>query len=444
MNATPYAVRTRRLCALALLLTLIVTESIQAQDAPNDTLTLDEVIGEVLHRNDRLAAARYMEEAAGRNASAQGVWDDPMLMLGLQNAPTNFDLEMDPMTMKMIGLSQTIPYSGYNGLLRQSAQADARAATEQRRAAEIDLVAAARTAYYDVYFLQRSVSDLEIQHEILGQIAASTTARLRSNQAGQDEVLTAQADIWRIESTLRSTWQEFDAALFRLNSLRGSAVDTPVVLAAVPHATLPDSAAAWIMAAEENYPPLRQLQEVAESYAFSAQASRRMAWPMLSVEAAYGFRSGVDLDPMGMEEKRDNMISLQANISLPIFSRGKQRAMAGSMEAMRRSTEAESTQLRRDIHAELNTLHQRARRLQESVYAYRNQIIPATEDAYRTALAGYTANRTSFTALSNYTLALYRDRITANQLENELARTLTEAERYVRGTAEWTRTVVER
>lgn len=398
-------------------------------------MTLDEVIAEVLERNDRLAAARYIEEAADRRAATQGVWDDPMLMLGVQNAPTNFDFEMDPMTMKMIGLSQTIPYSGYNGLLRQSAQAEARAATEQRRATEVDLVTAASTAYFDVYFLQRTVNDLEIQHEILEQVAASTTARLRSNQAGQDEVLSAQADIWRLESTLRSTRQELDAAVYRLNSLRGAGVSDPVTLATAPQPDLPDSVSAWIAAAEENYPPLRQLQQEADSYALSARASRRMAWPMLTVEAAYGLRSGTNIDHTGMEEERDNMISLQANISLPIFSRGKQRAMASSMEAMRRSSEAESNQLRRDIHAELNTLYQRAQRLQQSVYAYRNQIIPATEDAYRTALAGYTTNRTSFTALSNYSLALYRDRITVNQLENELARTLVEADRYVRGTA---------
>jgi hypothetical protein len=68
---------------------------------------------------------------------------------------------------------------------------------------------------------------------------------------------------------------------------------------------------------------------------------------------------------------------------------------------------------------------------------YREQIIPASEDAYRSGLAGYASNRTSFTALSTYAGAIYRDRITANQLANELARTLAEAEGYTIDPAVW-------
>ena len=68
---------------------------------------------------------RYMEKAAEAKAKSAGAWDDPMLMVGVANLPTSFDFKMDPMTMKMLGLSQNIPYAGQKGLQKKAARAEA-------------------------------------------------------------------------------------------------------------------------------------------------------------------------------------------------------------------------------------------------------------------------------------------------------------------------------
>jgi cobalt-zinc-cadmium efflux system outer membrane protein len=404
----------------------------------SDSLTLDQVVRHVVQRNDRVAAARFRSEAAERRINSAGVWDDPMLMLGVQNVPTNLDFNMEPMTMKMVGLSQNVPYAGYKGLDRNAARAEAGAALEDQRGTEVDMVATAKTAYCDVYYLQQTLKELQLQREILEQVVASSTAKLRTNQAGQDEVLGAQADVWRLENTILSTEQEKAAAGARLNSLCGEDPSRPLPPLAAPSAcALPANVQAWLTEADQNYPHLARLKKQAESYGFLARANRRMVWPMLNLGASYGLRSGFQIGADGMEVKRGNMLSFQASISLPIFSRGKQHQMARSMDAMRRGMEAEANQLRRDVQADLITLYLRAQQLSQSLDSYRNRIIPATEDAFRSALAGYTANRTSFASLSSYSLSLYRDRIMADQLADELARTLIEADRYTKGTAGW-------
>lgn len=420
---------------------LILVFSAQAgadQPLAPDSLTIDQVVRQVIQRNDRVAAARFMRESAERRANSSGIWDDPMLMLGIQNTPTNFDLSMDPMTMKMVGISQNIPYAGYKGLERQAARAEAGAAWEDQRGTEVDVVAAAKTAFYDVYYLQQTLNELQVQREILEQVVASSRSKLRTNQAGQDEVLGSQADLWRLENEILSTEQEKASSEARLNSLRGEDPNRSLPpLASPPDYDLPESVEPWLTEADQNYPPLAAFKRRAESYGLTAKANRRMAWPMLSLEASYGFRSGFDPGMDGTQIARDNMLSFQTNIALPIFGWGKQRQMARSMEAMQRSAEADASQLRRDVHADLVTLYQRAQRLSQSLYSYRNQIIPATEDAFRSALAGYTANRTSFASLSSYSLSLYRDRITANRLADDLAQTLIEVERYTKGSSGW-------
>lgn len=57
-------------------------------------------------------------------------------------------------------------------------------------------------------------------------------------------------------------------------------------------------------------------------------------------------------------------------------------------------------------------------------------IIPTSEQALKSAFAGYAANRSSFQTLLNYASAIYRDKIVVHQIANELASTMAEAEKY--------------
>jgi hypothetical protein len=67
--------------------------------------------------------------------------------------------------------------------------------------------------------------------------------------------------------------------------------------------------------------------------------------------------------------------------------------------------------------------------LDQNASIYRDRIIPADEDALASALAGYRGGSGSLADVLTYAAGVYRDRITANQLAAELAKTLIEAQR---------------
>jgi outer membrane protein TolC len=390
-----------------------------------DSLTVERVVSDVLAHNDRVGAARLMEKSAREKAGSAGAWNDPMLMLGVQNLPTSLDFKEDMMTMKMLGLSQDIPYSGYKGLESKAAKAEAEAESKSREEVERDLILAAKTAYYNYYYQFEILKELENQHSIAEQVVEAAAAKLRTNQGTQEDMLAAQSDLWRIETETLSAKQLLDEARFDLNSLRGADINTEIGTIESPEfATIPDSAETWLAKAEANYPPLRRLAYLSESYQYSAKAANRMRWPMLNLSGSYGFRADSEM------EKRDNMIGVQATLSLPIFSRRQQGKMSESMKAISESAEAEARQLRKDIEARLRSLLHRAQRLQESLRIYKEMIVPTSEQTLRSAFAGYAANRSSFQTLLNYASAIYRDKIVVHQIANELASTMAEAEKY--------------
>ena len=392
---------------------------------PKDSLSVEDAIKEVIEHNDRAAAASFMEKAAIEKIGPAGAWDDPMLMIGVQNLPTNFDFKMDPMTMRMIGIGQNIPYAGQKGLQSEAAKADALVSHEETRNTKIDLATAAKYAYFGLYYRQTTLNFIQEQHSLQEQVVSAAMAKLRTDQASQADVAAAEADLWRLESDLLSSRQDIESAYNNLLALMGKEPGARLPVLANPESmSIPESADIWYAQAKDNYPPLLKMKRQSQSYALSAAVARRMRWPMLSLSAIYGIRQSTEI------EKRDNMVSFQANISLPIFEGRQQSNMAKSMEAMRRGTELEAGQMARDIQADINTLHSKAQRLVQSLRLYQEQIIPADQDAFASALSGYSANRMPFSNLLAYSSAIYRDRITANQISYELARTMAEAEKY--------------
>ncbi len=426
-NSTVSALASRTLIAVSLcLFSASVTPS-----QTRDSLRLEQVIRDVMRNNNQVAAAKYMEEAARNKVSSAGAWDDPMLMLGVANLPTSLDFSMDPMTMKMIGLSQSIPLAGQKGLAKKAAQSEASAATQDRYSAEIGVAMAAQFAFADLYYRGKSLSDLASQYGLLEQVVATARGNVAANQASSGEVLSAEAELWRLQTQLLEAEHMVEEAQYNLNILRGLEVTTlNPPLAAPSFAEIPKSPEEWLAEARQHYPPLRKLVHESEAYHFASAVARRMSWPMLNLQANYGLRSGFDISMEGVSAKRDNMVGVQANISLPLFAGRQQKKMALSMDAMRKSVDLEATQKWREIEARLRLLHLTALHLVQTIDLYEKRIVPADQDAFESALAGYSTNRVPYTNLLMYASGIYRDRLALNQTANQLARTLAEIGSY--------------
>jgi cobalt-zinc-cadmium efflux system outer membrane protein len=418
------------LCFLAGVLCASDQPSVHAPSLPafGDSLRIETVVSQVLKTNDKAAAARYMEAAAAAKIGPAGAWDDPMLMLGVVNLPTSFKFNEDMMTMKMVGLSQKIPYAGQKGLQAKAARAEAEASAMDRDETERELALAARLAFFEWYYQARIVDDMKVQRGLMADMVSAATAGLTSNQSGQSDVAMAQADLWRMDAEILSMEQMVDEARNMLCALMGLPTGTSLPPPSQPPTiSVPDAPDDWITAANVNYPVLKRMERQADGYGFSAASMQRMRWPMLELSASYGFR-----DDMPMEDQK-NMVSFQATFSLPFFSGRRQGDMARSMEAMQLSMNAETVQMRREVEAEIKTLHAKAQRLSQSVALYTERIIPVDNDGYQNMLAAYSANRMTLTDILESAMTIYRDHIAARRQAYELAKTMAEVEKYISG-----------
>ncbi|NUQ20998.1 MAG: TolC family protein, partial [Gemmatimonadaceae bacterium] len=140
MHPAPSARLTRLLLLAAFALGVVRHAGAQRPTVSPAPSGLDSLVALALRTSPALRAARSRVDAASARVAPAGARPDPMFMAGIQNFPLSDPGFGDFMTMKMIGVSQTIPYPGKLRRRTVIAEREAEAARASADAAERALV----------------------------------------------------------------------------------------------------------------------------------------------------------------------------------------------------------------------------------------------------------------------------------------------------------------
>ncbi len=381
-------------------------------------LTLADVLREVDGANPMLTARRGMAAAAHQRVAPAGAWDDPMLEVGVLNLPSSGRFDMDPMTMRMIGVQQRVPVAGANALRRRSASAAAVAEDAVRDAARWETLALAWETYADAYYAGERAEGAAAHAGEMDQLVAAARARYTAGGGRLDEVLRVEAEHARTHAELAGFEAEATDARARLAALMGrepfaAATDT---LAPPPFAALPADPAAWLAAIVADHPRLRELRAQADRYRFAASAARRMSWPDLQLSASYGLRGSV----MGVAQ--DNMWSGTIGVMLPVFAGQRERAMGAEMDAMALASAAELRAATLELQQRLRSAHASALAGQREVGLLADTVLVVQRRAVEAAWSSYAAGTTDLARVFDVMHQLYSDTITLARARQDLAR----------------------
>lgn len=381
-------------------------------------LDLDGVFREVAAANPTLAARREMVEAARRRIAPAGAWQSPMIEFGAINVPTNGRFDMDPMTMKMVGVSQRVPLFGGNGLNRESARAAATAEGAASEMTQYEVFSMTWEAYADAYYAgQLARSALAHQGE-MDRLVRSARVRYESGNGRLEDVLRAQAEQARTLSDLVSFQAEARGAQARLDALRGrisgGSTDS---LAPPPSARVPDEPTPWLAAVATTHPRLRELQAQVDRYQLAGRAARRMAWPDVELKASYGVREPID----GVAQ--DNMWSATAELMLPIFAGQREQSEGAEMDAMARASENELHAATLDLTQQILTLHATAVADQRTLTLLADTVVVTTRRAVEASWSSYSAGSADLWRVFEVTHSLYGEEIALTRARQDLVRT---------------------
>ena len=367
--------------------------------AADGTIELPALVREALERNPEIQAARRNVDARRARIPQAKAWPDPTVSVsyGGNLLPPFTLMNGDPSSTRQFMAEQEIPFPGKTRLRGQVAEREVDAEILAAEAVWRRVASEVKQAFFDLYFVDRSLDTIRKDQEVLEKFAKIAEIRYSVGKAAQQDVLKAQVEISRLaerETLLEQRRRTLEA---QLNSLRDLPADAPLGPAAeVRPSPFASSLEILQVAAQANFPALKRARTVVEGNRLSVKLAEKEVKPNFSVGYAYMQRAGIG-----------DMYGITFSTSLPIFRRNKQDkaiAEAGSnLEASRRMEANELTLLRYRVRQELLEL-QAAERLMK---LYSEGIVPQSALALESSLASYETGAIDFlNVLSNFTTVL--------------------------------------
>ena len=370
---------------------------------PKTISDLEELVAFALGNNPEIQASEARWEAFVARARGAGTLEDPMVMLGIENALIRdpFNFRRDPMTSKVIGVSQMLPFPGKRGLEREAASLEAesyRWLYEERR---LDLERMVRESWYQLYYIERALETVEDNLGAIDDIVGLTETMYGVGRGIQQDVFKAHLERSRMIDMQIMLQRQRTGRLAALNALLFRPADAPVnIPPSVALSPVAMDAAKLERVAEKHRPLLKSLGAQISRGQAMERLARRERYPDFTVSVEYMQREPV------MGEMGDDMYSVGLSFNLPI-QRERRRAMAAEAGSEVRMASAESNEVRNAIRSGIADLLAELEQSRQRVELYRNAILPQADLSLEAAVAAYQVGRVNFMTLLDSQMTLF-------------------------------------
>jgi outer membrane protein, heavy metal efflux system len=352
--------------------------------AEQKTVPVRRLIERALERNPRLAAAREAARAEEARPGTLAALPDPVLSWEAWNTPES--LAPNRADNNIFKIAQRFPYPGKLASLAGEVREAAAVAREEIAARELDVVAAVKRAYAELWQIEERLRVHARDRELSRRLAAVAEHRYGVGGASQSDVLRAHTEATRLANVVETDAIERDAVVARLNALTADPPETPIAQAEEPSALrLPTDARDLVRRALEHRPDLLGKRAAIRRAEAALGAARIAGRPDFELS----FSRFVNHD------SRDGFGAM-ASVTLPFAWREKYDA-AITVEDRRLAAARSELRAAEDLAAsEVVQALAMARAAHRRRELYLAAHLPQAEQAMRVSLAGFETGTLAF------------------------------------------------
>ncbi|WP_455243872.1 TolC family protein [Petrachloros mirabilis] len=374
-------------------------EPIQAEP-----LVLSEIIREALEANPEIATARQQLAAASQRITQARALDDPTFSVQLWNFPESFNIGQTANTI--IGLSQKFPFPGKLALKEQVASRSADITEQALRAKELDLVARAKQAYYDLFLAHKAIQIHREQIDLLTQFLQAAIAKFKTGKGTQVDVLKAQVELAKLHQQLPVLEQHRETAQAKINTLLNKDPRMPMGMPQEPRVKrFPKDLDELFQIATDAKPDVKAAElAVRRNEKFRALAHRQY-YPDVTV-AFQRFQNYQAPNGFGA--------IMAINMPFAFWTKPKYDAAVQEASAAVAAARADLESVHNLTRFQIRDVLAKVRASWEVALLYQTTVLPQAEDSLASARAGYRTGRADFLnlieadrALREFQLAYY-------------------------------------
>ena len=378
---------------------------------------VEEYVVFALRQNADVQAARLRVAAMANRAPQAASLEDPMLEANYPSKGAQFAFGF-----QQYRVSQKVPWPGKLRTRAAAAEDEVDVARADLAAAELQVIADVKQAYYQLYILQKSIEITSRQRELLASIFQIATAKYEAGLVSQQDVLRSGVEISSLDNELISLGQQLQSAQARLARLLHVSPETgPRAMAELPAEQLPSDVERLYETAIRRRPELQAQLAAIRRDRRQIELARLNYRPDIMAGAMY----------MQMPTAPDAIIS-GVSMNVPIY-RKRLAAAVREAEAATAADRRKYDSLRDRTQEETKDLFARIEADRQMLQLFRGGIIPQADQTLQVSIQGYEAGKVDYLQMLDNWRQLFRYRLSAYRLEGQLRQDLAELERIVGG-----------
>jgi cobalt-zinc-cadmium efflux system outer membrane protein len=402
---------------LGVSLLVLAAPRARAQRAPvGEATNLTDLLTEAERINPQIQAARHGWQSAKQIPTQVATLPDPQVVLQQMNvgSPRPFaGYTNSDFAYIGVGFSQDLPYPGKLRLRGEIAQKDVDATQQKYESVRRAVLAAVKTAYFQLGYLAKRQKSLDEDAQLLQQVEQAAESRYRNGLGNQQDVLQAQLERTKLLREINMNQLEQGKVQAELkNLLNRSQASTDVETAELSESTPVYNFDRLLAEAKAGNPGLAGMQKMVERQGLQIDLAKKDFYPDFNVQGMWQ-----RTDPSQFRAYYQFTVGMR----LPIYRSRRQRPELAQAESDQERAKSEYEMQSQQTAFQLRQQFLTAEKSAELLKIYREGLIPQARAELQAGMAAYQSNRQDFQAL----LASFLDVL---KLDEEYWQTLSEHE----------------
>ena len=381
---------------------------------------LDDLIHFAKESSPSLAAVKFQIKADESRIKINSNLPDPLISFGVANLPINsFSFTQEPMTGKMISVTQAIPFPGKLSTIKELNEFDKTISTNQYRENENNISLLMKRLYFQLYYSKKEYEVIQNKKELFSALAEVLNSRFQNSLASQKDVIMNDYQISVAEDKLIAINSDQQNILSNISVL----TEKEIKISEIDFSEINQLEKLDLtnLSLEAN-PSINKLKSMINKSAKKIELTDYNYYPDFKFTVQYNQRDIISKTNTNLND----FISFIVGFNLPINFGGRIDAATEESEYTQKYFEQNENAVRQDLSIKLQTAEENYKSLKKRLALINNELIEKAELNYKTTLSAYQTDKASFNDVVASINFLFDEKLKRDKIITELNKTISE------------------
>jgi len=355
---------------------------------------LDQMIEQAILLSPKLNMLRAKKDASFNRIEQNSNLPDPMLTLGLMNLPVNsFSFTQEPMTGKIVGLSQMFPFPGKLSAISEAASVDTSIVRQEINDAVNEIRKIVSIKYFKLSYLRKALLYSQESKKLLEEIADVVSTKYTVETASQQNLIKVQLEITNISEKIEDLKSKEKSLIAELNSLLLRDPNTKIETKYFDDIIFLEVSVSELDSLSRIYRPFLKGIAYAEQKArLNQNVAQKDFYPNFTLGLQYSFREEI----AATQSPLDDFFSVMVGISLPLNYGGKVSSKVEEFVSMQQLYSDQYSSALQNLNSNFGASVSQLESIEERIKLFEEGLLPQSQLNFSSALASYQVNEVDF------------------------------------------------